>query len=308
MYIIHKSKGTNLALRLICKFLSLHVLVRQIVPINIRRRILKWRSALARYKTRWHLARLSRRMFANPPITSGVESCFGYTIRINDGPNFYIQYKDEFIKRIYHFEAARSNPLIIDGGSNIGISILYFKSICPSARIIGFEPDPAIFQILQENVSHNHLKDVTLVNAGLSAQTGTAIFLPDGSAGGQLMEGDGIAVKVEQLSAYLNEPVDFLKLNIEGEELPVLQEAEASGKLSNIRELVLEYHCWPTGRQRLGAILNLLDRNRFRYLIHDFDVESCGASKPPFHLTPQSKWFCLVYAKRLGDETIKTNC
>lgn len=287
--------------------LSPWCLFRRILPISIRRRIWQGRFAIEQRRIRLSLARLRFRMYADPPCTSGVESCFGYTMRINDGPNFYIQYKDEFIKRIYHFEAARSNPLIIDGGSNIGMSILYFKSICPSARIIGFEPDPRIFQILQKNVSHNQLKDVTLFNAGLSAQAGTATFLPDGSAGGQLMEGDGMAVKVEQLSAYLNEPVDFLKLNIEGEELPVLQEAEASGKLSNIRELVLEYHGWPTGRQRLGDILNLLDRNRFRYLIHDFDVESCGASKPPFHLTPQIKWFCLVYAKRLRDETIKTN-
>lgn len=107
---------------------------------------------------------------------------------------------------------------------------------------------------------------------------------------------------MERISDYLNEPIDFLKLNIEGEELAVLQEAEASGRLRNVRELVLEYHGWPKGEQRLGAILELLDRQGFRYLIHDFDAESCCASKPPFHLTPQTTWFCLVYARRQDDE------
>ncbi|MEI7903057.1 MAG: FkbM family methyltransferase, partial [bacterium] len=141
-----------------------------------------------------------------------------YTVRIADGPNFYMQYKDEFIRRIYHFKSARPDPLIIDGGSNIGMSILYFKHVYPQARVIGFEPDPGIFGIQQENVACNCLTDVTVVNAGLSAQAGVAAFVLDGSAGGHIgSEGKkGISVRVERLSAYLDEPVDFLKLNIEG--------------------------------------------------------------------------------------------
>src|SRR5690242_15479864 len=80
-----------------------------------------------------------------------------YTVQITDGPNFYMQYKDEFINRIYQFDAVRQNPLIIDGGSNIGMSILYFKRIYPDARIIGFEPDPDIYQLLNNNLSKNNI-------------------------------------------------------------------------------------------------------------------------------------------------------
>lgn len=258
--------------------------------------------ALDRRTLNWRLARLRRRTFAYSPRTSGVERFLGYTVRITDGPNFYMQYKDEFIRRIYHFEAQRPDPIIIDGGSNMGMSILYFKHVYPHARIIGFEPDPAIFRILQENVSRNGLTDVTLVNAGLSAQAGVVTFATDGSAGGHIGGQTTVEVRMERLSDYLNEPVDFLKLNIEGEELPVAQEAAASGKLRNVREMVLEYHGWPDGEQRLGDILNLLDRNGYRYLVHDFDAETCGASKPPFRLTPQTTWFCLVYARRLDDD------
>jgi hypothetical protein len=103
---------------------------------------------------------------------------------------------------------------------------------------------------------------------------------------------------MERLSDYLDEPVDFLKLNIEGEELPVLQEAAASGRLRNVRELVLEYHGWPGKQQGLGYILNLLDSNGYRYLVHDFDSQTCGASKPPFRMTADTTWFCLVYGRR----------
>jgi len=65
---------------------------------------------------------------------------------------------------------------------------------------------------------------------------------------------------------------------------------------------VLEYHGWPDGEQRLGDILNLLDRQGYSYLVHDFDAETCGASKPPFRLTSQTTWFCLVYARRRDDD------
>jgi FkbM family methyltransferase len=238
-------------------------------------------------------------MFSQSPDKSGIERCLDFTIRITDGPDFYTQYKDEFIRGIYRFEASQSAPLIIDGGSNMGTSILYFKHVYPQARIIGFEPDPAIFRILEENIVRNGLKDVTLVNAALGAQAGTVNFVPDGSAGGHIGDGNSIEVRMEHLSDYLDEPVNFLKLNIEGEELPVLQEAAARGKLHNVQEMVVEYHGWARGEQRLGDILNLLDRQGFRYLIHDFDAETCGASKPPFLLTSQTTWFCLIYARRL---------
>jgi FkbM family methyltransferase len=244
------------------------------------------------------LARLRRKYQALPE--NSLVRYLDYEVRITDGPSFYIQCKDEFVHRIYHFEAQRPDPLIIDGGSNIGMSILYFKRTYPTARIVGFEPDPNIFRLLEENVRRNKIGDVTLVDAGLGAESGTTTFVADNSAGGQFGSAENaLSVRVVRLSDYLGEPVDFLKLNIEGQELPVLLEAEASGKLRNVRELVLEYHGWANGEQRLGQILTLLDRSGYRYFVHDFDSETGSVTKPPFRLTPDSVWFCLVYGKRI---------
>lgn len=227
-----------------------------------------------------------------------VMRCLGYRVRITDGPNFYMQYKDEFINQIYNFDTLRNDPLIIDGGSNMGMSILHFKHIYPNSRIIGFEPDPTLFQLLNENLSVNNVCGVQLINAGLSAEDGETFFTPDGQSGGQISCSGNIKVKMERLSTYLREPVDFLKLNIEGAELDVLNEVAQAGCLRNVSELVLEYHGWPQQEQRLGKILNLLDEQGYRYLIHDFDAETCPGSKPPFRLSADTTWFCLVYAKR----------
>jgi len=118
---------------------------------------------------------MRRRVWNQKP--GAIVSFLNYSVRLNDGPNFYILYKDIFIHRIYHFEAQRPDPLILDCGSNIGMSILYFKHIYPRARVIGFEPDPAIFPYLEENVARNGLKDVQLVQAALAAREGVLTFI-----------------------------------------------------------------------------------------------------------------------------------
>jgi FkbM family methyltransferase len=223
----------------------------------------------------------------------------GLTVRITDGPNFYMQYKDEFVQGVYLFEALRKNPRILDGGANMGMSSLAWKRAFPDAEIVAFEPDPAIFALLEENIAANGLSGVELINAGLGPQAGRFAFSADQSAGGQIgltRSADGVLV--ERLSDHLDRRIDLLKLNIEGLELDVLREAAESGRLKNVEQLVFEYHGWPGQPQRLGELLVLLEREGYRYLVHDFDAETCAATKPPFHLQRGATWFCLVYAKR----------
>lgn len=262
-------------------------------------------------KRRWNLIRkrgfltiLKYRARSSPRNQPGQFRFQGLNITYTDLLSLYMEYKDIFGHRIYHFEANTATPYIIDGGGCLGMSVLYFKSIYPEATIVCFEPDRNLFKILQSNLANNGLKNITLIQAGLAGEVGTASFLPDGADAGKLVNAYNgeFMIKTVCLSEYVSAPVDFVKLNIEGQELPVLLEVEARGKLRNIREFVLEYHGWAGGEQRLGAILNVFDRNGFRYLVHDFDRETCGASKPPFQWTPQTTWYCLVYARRIGDD------
>ena len=249
-----------------------------------------------------YLKRLRSKAKRTARCTPGVIQLGSFHIGYADLLSTYIEYKDIFLDQIYHFEAETRNPRVIDGGSCIGMSVLYFKSIYPASEIVCFEPDENIFKILRRKVEANQLGQVELIQAGLTKEGGIQYFLPDGSDGGKVVsEKDGaIAVKTVRLSEYLQKPVDFLKLNIEGQELAVLQEVEASGRMSNIKEIALEYHGFAGKKQELGDILNLLDRNGFRYLVHDFDAETTTANKPPFKIQPDTTWFCLVYAKRLS--------
>lgn len=242
------------------------------------------------------LRKLRASALATPRYQPGEVSLDGLAIRYVDLLSVYMEYKDIVGQGIYSFEATNDRPRILDGGGYIGLSALTFKRKHSHARLTCFEPDPAMFEVLGHNLRSNGFGDVELVQAALAAGDGEVAFEPDQADGGRIGEGGGEVVPTVRLSSYLDEPIDFLKLNIEGQELPVLQ--EAGDRLANVREMVLEYHGWADGEQRLGPILDLLDDRGFRYLVNHFDYETNGAVRPPFEITKETTWFALVYARR----------
>jgi FkbM family methyltransferase len=274
-----------------------------ILPRPIRQTAGVWVRRFQRWKTALILAWWRRKASALRP--GSWVRWMEYTVRINDGPNYYVLYKDLIVKQIYRFEALRPDPCILDCGSNIGLSILYFKRLYPKARIIGFEPDPAVLHYLQDNVSANGLTDVKVVQAAVGGKDDSLTFYSDGKYGSclaHLMPGEAPQgwtrhqVPCVRLRDYLTEPVDFMKMNIEGAEWEAL--ADSEDRLRLIREMIIEYHHLPGLPRTLHRILELLDRQGFEYLINDFDVETNAGVQPPFQLAPSTSYFLLIYAKR----------
>ncbi len=60
--------------------------------------------------------------------------------------NIYTVLKEIFIEDIYD-QQLPENAYILDCGAHIGLSVIYLKSICPSANIICFEPDNKNFEL-----------------------------------------------------------------------------------------------------------------------------------------------------------------
>jgi len=265
--------------------------------LNLKENASQWRKQL-------YLTRLRIKGHSGKP--GAAVHFLNYSIRINDRLNFYVLYKDVFVNRIYHFESVRPDPLILDCGSNIGMTILYFKHVYPRARIVAFEPDPRVFPYLEENVKLNDVSDVQLLEAAVAGREGRLRLYSDGKYGSFLSEKEGdqvpegwleCEVPSVRLRDYLSEPVDFLKMNIEGAEWEVLADSEE--QLSQVREMVIEYHHLPGLPRTLHKILELLNRKGFEYLVNDFDSETNNGVRAPFCLTPESRYFLLIYAKRM---------
>jgi|WetSurMetagenome_2_1015567.scaffolds.fasta_scaffold42177_3 FkbM family methyltransferase len=204
-----------------------------------------------------------------PRYTETTTSIFGRTFRILDAESFYWSYKEIFEKGIYRFRADSDTPLVIDGGANVGTSILFFKRIYPKGRVIAFEADPHVFAILKENIAHFALTDVTLHNKALWNAEEELFFMSEGADGGRLSnhlsDFPKVAVKAVRFSEFLMEPVDFLKLDIEGAEIEVL--ADCADRLGKVKNMFVEYHSFRKHDQRLDALLAILRAAGFRYQI-----------------------------------------
>jgi FkbM family methyltransferase len=192
----------------------------------------------------------------------------GDDFRVADPSSFYWNYREIFMDQIYMFNSSKSSPLIIDCGANYGTSIVYFKKIFPSARIIGVEADPDIFKILESNIKTRELEQVKLLNRAVSLETGLVKFYSEGADAGRLhyLEGAQRTMDVEpiKLDDLIEDKVDFLKLDIEGAETDVLCSCE---KLDKVLQLFVEYHSFKNSKQTLGDLLFKLSQHHFRYYI-----------------------------------------
>jgi len=201
-------------------------------------------------------------------------SLAGFIVSYQNDNHLRYLFREIFIQGDYCFLAGRTNPLIVDCGSNIGVSILFFKMLYPEARIIGFEPDPDTFKTLQQNVRQNALKDVDLNCCALADRDGTIGFHRSAHEKGSLMmsivperiDGERIEVLCRRLSAFIEQEVDLLKMDVEGAEQLVLRELAGSGKLRRVKQMHLEYHHHILPQvDNLSDTLRLLEEQGFGY-------------------------------------------
>jgi hypothetical protein len=75
----------------------------------------------------------------------GTVNLMDYTISFCGRASFLYLFEEIFAKASYLFHSDTDRPLIFDCGSNIGMSVLFFKKLYPAARITAFEPDPRTY-------------------------------------------------------------------------------------------------------------------------------------------------------------------
>ena len=209
------------------------------------------------------------RLINFPRHTPTAVKFFNKKISIIDVDSFLSNYHEIFKREIYRFTSDSPQPYIVDCGSNIGLSIIYFKRLYPNAEIVGFEPDPSIFKLLESNVRAFEFKKVNLIKKGLWSSDKNLSFLARKDDAGRIVENktgpDFINIQTVSLKKYLDRPVDFLKIDIEGAEAEVVKDCR--DMLINVKNIVLEYHSFTGEKQSISDILDILNKAGFRCYI-----------------------------------------
>ncbi len=191
----------------------------------------------------------------------------GSPFRFHDARCFFDSYQEIIVSEIYRFNTSNPNPYIIDCGANMGLSVLFFAKNYPGSTIIAFEPEPPIYDVLEKNITSYKLQNVTAVKKAVWNSETTLEFYTDKGMGGSVENSFSnqapVLVETVRLKDYLDKPVDFLKMDIEGSEYAVL--VDCKDELKNIQNIFIEYHSYIRKEQHLEDILSMLKESGFRY-------------------------------------------
>ena len=205
-----------------------------------------------------------------PHFTEGTTVVRRRPVSFSDSIGLLHSVEEIFRSKVYQFKAKTDAPHIIDAGANIGLSVLFFKELYPQATIVAYEPDSAIFKLLERNTSG--LAGVELRQAAAWIEKTTLTFYTEGSLAGStqidfLNTHKAVSVAAERLRDEIRKrPVDFLKIDIEGAENAVL--FDIADDLNQVDHLFFEYHSIPGKPQLLGQLLELVASKGFRYAIN----------------------------------------
>lgn len=231
-------------------------------------------------RTKYYLwySHFQRMLLDSKEKQEGEISLFEAKFYFHHGYSFHETFREIFENNIYEFKTDNLNPIIIDCGANMGLSILYFSKKYLNAEIIAFEPDEFVLPFLEKNIQSQNIRNVELFKSAVWTQETELEFYTDNGLGGRIgkeynRQTPRIITAV-RLRDFLDKPIEMLKIDIEGSEFAVLKDCE--DLLFNVNHIFIEYHSFYDEEQHLEDILNIVKRQGFRYHLK----ESFSRKKP----------------------------
>ena len=121
---------------------------------------------------------------------------------------------------------------VLDIGANIGASTIPMSQFVGSGKVISFEPQVPIFNMLCGNIALNNIYNTRAYCLAVGSNTDTLYFdsinyEEKDNFGGKSLKNEGkTPVSQVVLDEFVNEKVDFIKIDVENMELEVIKGAE----------------------------------------------------------------------------------
>ena len=175
---------------------------------------------------------------------------FGYKLKGCNNESLQFLIKEIFIDKIYNLGKAFNNDhlKIIDIGSNIGLSVLFFKKYFRNAVIHAYEPNESSFELLRQNVERNNFSNVHLFQTAIANNDG--VFYPEEGFNPcsvnqrfSVQENNNKPVRCLRLTNLLqSDNIDCVKMDIEGSETDVLTNVINNNCLTKVCCWLIEFH------------------------------------------------------------------
>ena len=160
--------------------------------------------------------------------TFDLEYMQGFSLRIDQ------QYFEDFIR-------LGADEVFVDGGGYDGQTTLAFVSRAPNyRRIYYFEPNRCMIELSKQKLAH--LPRIQYIQKGLYSRNGVMKFDSSGGSASRISRTGQDAIDVIALDNAVNEPVTFLKLDIEGAESKAIDGAANQIRYHTPTLAVCVYH------------------------------------------------------------------
>jgi len=208
--------------------------------------------------------------------STGAFEIEGFTIHANP-----FELVGTFIVQQYRYDSIvepKLGDVVFDIGAYVGDTTLWFsKAVGPQGKVYAFEPEPSNFAKLKANLERNNVTNVVPLQLALSENEGEMQVASGGISSTITQAGTGISVKVTTIDKFAEANklprVDFIKMDVEGHELKVLNGAYETIQAFKPSMALSAYHRGDDIIQLPKFLLELNPHYRF-YVRH------CGSSWP----------------------------
>ncbi len=195
-----------------------------------------------------------------------------FSVSFENQEEYHVIKNEIFTEDLYYFESEKSDPVILDIGANIGLATFYFKKHYPQAKITAVEPIYNNFKLLEQNIFENNLTNTYALQVAVTPRAGQITLHTDqannwhstaGIIEGNWTKSQATVPKVVEgvtLSSLITEPIDLIKIDIEGAEQAVLM--EALPKLNLVKQILCEFH--PIAEQNITDLVKHLEKTGFK--------------------------------------------
>ena len=144
--------------------------------------------------------------------------------------------------------------VVIDVGAHVGyFTLLAARRVGPEGKVYSFEPEPANYRLLQQNIESNGYRNIVATQKAVSKVEGSAqLILSSQDNGTHSLFGHGrsdaekISVSVVSLDGFLTDEglphVDLVKMDVEGAEMDALGGMGRLLQRSPELKLVMEFN------------------------------------------------------------------